>query len=271
MRNEVAELKTRVDEGSTESGGFGFGPGFAAARPRLPEQEILYELRKLRVDIGGIDQRVHSCERRERSAEPRDPAGTNPDTSDTAIGAQVSRQPRSFELQSAYTEVREKYSHTKLPADLLFSTAKRNVKSEDAPVYNVLCKLSKYVETGLKIASSPDSDQGRDDCLIVLTSLMRCIQDEGVQLVVNKNYDKEWSSQYRSIMSGQTDVREENIHAMNRTATILRHRITGSAPATSTRGRGRGGRWQRSSRGRFQSYHDVSAPRDRESQSTVEY
>jgi hypothetical protein len=106
---------------------------------------------------------------------------------------------------------------------------RKNVKTEDAPVFQVLAKVAKFFETGLKIVTN---DSTSTDCLVVFTSLMRCVQDDVVQLVVNKNYDKDWASQHKSIMSGQTDVREENINAMDRKATILKHRYTSTSQPT---------------------------------------
>jgi hypothetical protein len=146
---------------------------------------------------------------------------------------------------------------------------RKNVNTEDAPVFHVLAKLAKFCETGLRIVTNDSADENTITvCLVVFTSLLRCVQDEGVQLVVNKNYDKDWASQYKSIMSGHTDVQEENINAMDRTATILKHRYTSTSQPTwpSTRGRGRGARGQQrrgagAYRGKFRDFRE-NKPRD---------
>jgi len=240
---------------------------------------ILEELRNLRLDVDGLKSRDQPGRDTGRpSFDPRvnppTSADNHPDTSanPAAIGT-ADRAPRSFELQNAFSEVRDKYSSRRLSSDLLFSTQRRNVKTDDAATHSVLAKVAKYCETGLKVVGSQDPDsvdisEVLNDCLIVFTALMRCIQDEGVQLVVNKNYDKDWANQYKSVMSGQTDVRAENINAMDRTATILKHRAPGNAVSHQPSGRGRG-RLMRN-RGPFRGKsHDVRA-RDREPTSSFQ-
>lgn len=222
---------------------------------QLAIHDILREIRALRVDFAGLNDRVDACERQSQSSQTRQVPlsplvhqSSNPDTSPAAIGDSRDRAPRTFEVQNAFTEVKDKYSGSKLPADLLFTTARKNVKSDDASVFQVLSKVAKYCETGLKVVTyarnSQDSNDGEfnEDCMIVFTALMRYVQDEGVQLVVNKNYDKDWATQYRAIMGGQTDVRAEHISAMDRTATMLKHRPEASATSGVQRGRSRGGR-----------------------------
>ena len=230
------------------------------------QQLILDELRSLRLDVDGLKTSTRDAQSsippflRATSSPSDQPVAETayPDTSGlpAAIGTRDSA-PRSFELQTAFAEVKEKYAGRKLHGDLLFSTQRRNVKNEDAPVYSVLAKVAKYCETGLKIVSSGqlltenlESADVVGDCLVVFTSLMRFIQDEGVQLVVNKHYDKDWATQYKSIMNGQTDVRAENISAMDRTATLLKNRYIPHGTQNFGRGRSRGGRTRRPYRGR---------------------
>lgn len=235
-------------------------------------RQILDELIHIRRDFQQLNTRVEACENSrpppswtegEQSLDHRPPVSTtdtrHPDTSAAAIGGTRDTPLRTFEVQNAFTEVREKHTGCKLPADLLFTTARKNVKADDLPVFQVLSKVSKYCETGIKAASRPANRETVEDCLIVFNALMRYIQDEGVQLVINKNYDKDWASQYRAIMGGQTDVREEHINAMDRVATILKHRST--PPPHTSRGRSRMGR-TRGYRGfqstRGSSHYDVT-------------
>jgi len=226
---------------------------------------IREELRTLRLDLTALHRRIDAGEVRPPSWNQAEASHieldqpflhqhvptvgtTSSDTSPAAIRITRDTAPRIFEVQNAFAEVRDKYSGSKLPADLLFTTSRKNVKSEDTPVFQVLSKVSKYCETGLKILSDTDRSglETKEDTVIALTALMQYIQDEGVQLVVNKNYDKEWAAQYRSIMGGQTDIREEHINAMDRVATILKHRLP---QQNSSRGRGRAGRIRGPSRG----------------------
>jgi len=180
-----------------------------------PVDSIREELWTLRLDLTALHRRIDAGEFRPPSWNQAEASHveldrpflhqhvttvgtTSSDTSPAAIGITRDTAPRTFEVQNAFAEVRDKYSGSKLPADLLFTTSRKNVKSEDTPLFQVLSKVSKYCETGLKILSDTDRSgrETKKDTVIALTALMRYIQDEGVQLVVNKNYDKEWASQY---------------------------------------------------------------------------
>ena len=91
---------------------------------------------------------------------------------------------------------------------------------------------------------------------MTINAWMRLLQDETVQLVVNKTYDKDWANQYKAIMSGQTNVRAENIEAMNRVASILQHRTTQNQNSRYQSGKCRVNRFPRG-RGQHRETHSV--------------
>lgn len=150
--------------------------------------DILAEIHALRLDVTNLHNRVDACEYRLPLSQGQvDPpflprqvptAGiSRPDASPAAIGVPRDKPPRTFDVLNAFSEVKDKYSGVKLPADLLFTTPRRSVKSEDASVFQVLSKVAKYCETGLKIltspTSSPDSDkEPSEDCWTVLHSII---------------------------------------------------------------------------------------------------
>ena len=72
------------------------------------------------------------------------------------------------------------------------------------------------------------SPQAANELFIVMCHMMQTLQDKQCSIVVNKCYDNDFSRQYQAVMSGQTNMRQENIDALNMTQSILQHRTPSS-------------------------------------------
>ena len=139
--------------------------------------------------------------------------------------------PRSHELQAAYKAVHDRWKNHKLDPDLMFNDSKANLDKKDIPVHNVLAVSAHILETGFKIINENYSEESglppeaANELYVTMCHHMRTLQDKQTVLVVNKNYDADFAKQYQSIMSGTTNMRQENIQAINQTQAILQYRV----------------------------------------------
>ena len=140
--------------------------------------------------------------------------------------------PRSYELQSAYKAIQDRWKHLKLEPDYVFSDSSKGLRKEDIPVHAVVASTAHMLETGFRIFSEYTHEKGlapepANELYLVMCHMFRSLQDKQCSLMVNHNYDPDFSKQYQSIMSGNTNMRQENIEALNMTQSIMKHRNTG--------------------------------------------
>ena len=115
------------------------------------------------------------------------------------------------------------------PQDV-FNGTNTNLKKEDIPVNSVLTTSARVVETGLRIINTQYSDdkglapEAANELYIVLSHQMRTLQDKQCSLVVNKTYDPDFAKQYLAVMSGNSNMRQENVEAINMTNSVMQYR-----------------------------------------------
>ena len=185
------------------------------------------------------------------------PYVTGPQTYTTApVGQAGIDAPRSYELQTAYRAISDKWKNVKLEPQEVFNGTNTNIKKEDIPVNAVLTTSARIVETGLRIINTQYSEdkglapEAANELYIVCSHLMRTLQDKQCSLVVTKTYDPDFAKQYQAVMSGNSNMRQENIEAINMTNSVMQYRIP---PARSSHQQSFGG--NKKSQGKKNTYY----------------
>ena len=137
--------------------------------------------------------------------------------------------PRSNDLQAAYKAIQDRWKHVSLEPDYIFNDSTKGLKKEEIPVHQVVAISAHILETGLKIFSQYSDESGlppdaANELFLTMCHHMRVLQDKQCALVVKTTYDTDFSRMYQSVLSGNVNMRQENIEAINTTQSILQYR-----------------------------------------------
>ena len=183
--------------------------------------------------------------------------------------------PRSFELQSAYKAINDRWKNIRLAPEYIFNRSKVGVSGKELPIHTLLTKVAEPLETSFRIFSAFSETNGlpaaeANELFITLSHLMRIIQDRQVQLVLSKSYDKDFCNQYQAVMTGADNFRMENLEAINMTHSVMKYRTPQSAPnqqnKDSRNSRFRNNKWNKDTKmkGQGRGRGDMSDSKDDE-------
>ena len=199
-------------------------------------------IQKLSESLNNIDSRL-------RAIESNSVAQTQPSPPAEATGV----VDEDVDLNTAFSAVKAAVQHIKLPSSLQVPTDKTGVRRSDQPLLNLITKVAKYAETGLKIIQTPlhsDTSAKLQDLLTTLSALVQLLQEEHAAVVVQGTFDDNVAKFFRTLQrsSGFNQEALENLRAAASIASVYRPQRRGQANGYQG-GRGQGGQYQQ--RGAF--------------------
>jgi hypothetical protein len=108
---------------------------------------------------------------------------------------------------------------------LYLSESKQGIKKEDLPTVNVLGKVARFAETGLKLLRGEENRQSLfDDLFVVFTAQMKFVQEEYAATVVQSTFDPTVSRFFRSLQrnTGFSPDAMENLRSAAAIASVYR-------------------------------------------------
>ena len=138
--------------------------------------------------------------------------------------------PRSHDLQAAYRAIQDRWRHQRLEPEFVFNDSNRGLRKEDVPVQTALAQSAHILETCFRIFNTKYTESSglppdaANELYLSMSHHMRLLQDKQCKLLINKCYDPEFSQQYDNLMSGNVNMRQENIDAINMTQAIMQYR-----------------------------------------------
>ena len=200
-------------------------------------------INKLSESLNNIDSRLRAIESNSVApAQPSPPAETTGVVDEGDV-----------DLNTAFSAIKAAVQHVKLPSSLQVPTDKTGVKRSDQPLLNLITKVAKYAETGLKIIQTPlhsDASSKLQDLLTTLSALVQLLQEEHAAVVVQGTFDDNVAKFFRTLQrsSGFNQEALENLRAAASIASVYRPQRRGQATGYQG-GRGQGGQYQQ--RGAF--------------------
>ena len=200
--------------------------------------------------INKLSESLNNIDSRLRAIESNSVAPTQPSPPAEATGVV---DEGDVDLNTAFSAVKAAVQHIKLPSSLQVPTDKTGVKRSDQPLLNLINKVAKYAETGLKIIQTPlhsDASSKLQDLLTTLSALVQLLQEEHAAVVVQGTFDDNVAKFFRTLQrsSGFNQEALENLRAAASIASVYRPQRRGQANGYQG-GRGQGGQYQQ--RGAF--------------------
>ena len=149
---------------------------------------------------------------------PTHSAGLQADTNVAAAGA-------DFDLQGQFTSLRDSLTRVVLPADLKLNESRTGVRRDDQPLYNVISKSAKYVETAFKWLSLQDpatgvSENSLAQLNLILKAHLEYVKDEYQALLVQSTFDKDTSKLFRSMQKNTSGFTPQALSTLHRAVEI---------------------------------------------------
>ena len=168
---------------------------------------------------------------------------SSPDQAGNNLGPGVpaAESPVVSDLQERYGAIRSSVEKVTLPNCYKLHDSRTGIKREDQPVFNVLSKCGRYVETIVKLLSEVDEDKPLD--LEPITTVLRAnieyLQDEYSALLVKGKFDSNTANLFRALSrgnSGFTQRNLENVRVAAELSSIHSRYNTPSRPSYPVRG-----------------------------------
>ena len=170
--------------------------------------------------------------------------------SEVNIGATPGSFPNPIltdDLQSSFQTVKDSLQRIRLPSDQRLQDSRAGIKRADQPLYNVVAKCGRYVETGLKILQQfedPAESRPQDiqDLYCVMVAHIRYLQDEYSSLLVNSTVNSDTARIFRSFRRNTSGFDRQAIADLRDAAAIVSAARDSGQQTQSNRGF-RGGRY----------------------------
>ena len=103
-------------------------------------------IEKISESVEKIDSRLRAIEEKDSVASTQE---TPPAEAPGVVADEISEE--VFDLNTSFNAIKSAVQHMKLPSSLIVPTDKTGVKKADQPLLNLITKVAKYAETGLKV------------------------------------------------------------------------------------------------------------------------
>ena len=187
------------------------------------------------------------------SRQPNTPAAETDIPQNPSVVNQPPQQPADFaqatfseDAQAAYASIRASVSSVRLPAELtVCSSGAGGLKKGDATLHNLISKIARIAETCIKLMKAKADPY--DDLFTCLQVLIRQLQDEQANLLVQASFDPTVARFFRNLRKG-SGLNQEALEDLRSAASIAA--VYRPAPAAN-RGFQAGRGFQPQTRGDF--------------------
>ena len=109
----------------------------------------------------------------------------------------------SDSIQEEFLTIKDSLQRVRLPADQKLNDSRTGINRSEQPLYNVVAKCGRYVETALKWVGTQEPGEVSEESLIALHTILlanlRYLQSEYQAILVQSQFDKDTSRFFRSL------------------------------------------------------------------------
>jgi hypothetical protein len=151
-----------------------------------------------------------------------------------------------FSVQEEFQSIKDSLQKVKLPSDQKLNDSRIGINRADQPLYNVVAKCARYIETAIKWVGVQEPGQISNDDLMCLHTILlanlRYLQGEYQAVLVQSQFDKDTSRFFRSLQKDNNNFSDGALRNLQTAVAVTNLRGSGynrsSWRGSSYRGRG---------------------------------
>jgi len=131
----------------------------------------------------------------------------------------------SPDIQGDFQALKDSLSRIKLPPDLKLNESRQGIQRQDQPLFNVLCKCSRYNETLVKLLSTIEpgsivTQETLDQLFLIAQAQGRYLQDEYAALIVNGQFNNKTSKLFRALQKNTSGLNPSSLDTLRSAASL---------------------------------------------------